>query len=446
MADAGLASAAAALPPGRFRTGANFDSFSRYRAVRDLSEALAAPLSPEDQQVQSMPDVSPTKWHLAHVTWYFETFLLQPHLPGYRPFDPAFCYLFNSYYEAVGPRHPRPDRGLLSRPSVAQVMDYRAHVDAAMERFLDGIDGGDGIGDPEIDDLFELGLNHEQQHQELLLMDIKHVLSCNPLAPAYVTDSAAERTGRPAPDLGWCDHDGGVHRIGHDGGGFAFDNEAPRHRVFAEPFKLGSRAVTNGEYRAFIEDGGYRDPMLWHADGWAALRENDWDAPAYWRGDGEAEPWQEFTLSGLQPLDDARPVSHVSYYEAAAYARWAGYRLPREQEWEIAATDLGGEIEDGANLLARGSLHPDIADGDEPLAQMYGDVWEWTDSAYGPYPGFKPVEGAVGEYNGKFMSNQMVLRGGCSLTPPGHIHPTYRNFFYPHQRWMMSGIRLANDV
>lgn len=409
----------------------------RYGEIRALSETLAAPLSPEDQQVQSMPDVSPTKWHLAHATWFFETFVLAPHLPGYTPFDPAFGYLFNSYYEGVGERHPRPDRGLLSRPPVAEVIAYRAHVDDAIGRLF-GTLSDDAWAEP--GELIELGLNHEQQHQELLLMDIKHVLSRNPLRPAYRPRNAREAA--PAPAMGWGEREGGLGSVGDDGTGFAFDNERPRHRVVFEDFRLADRAVTNREYRAFVEDGGYRDPLLWLADGWATVREEGWEAPLYWRRtDGE---WTEFTLAGEAPLDDEAPVCHVSHYEAAAYAAWAGKRLPTEIEWEQAAPAVE---EENANLLAADRLHPvaAAANGHSGPRQMVGDVWEWTASPYVAYPGFRISPGAVGEYNGKFMSNQMVLRGGGCATPPGHIRTTYRNFFYPHQRWPFTGIRLAED-
>ena len=409
----------------------------RYVEVRGLSETLASPLSPEDQQVQSMPDVSPTKWHLAHVTWFFETFLLSPYLPGYEPFDPAFGYLFNSYYEGVGARHPRPDRGLLSRPPVSEVIAYRAHVDGAMVRLFETL-SDDAWAEPA--ELIELGLNHEQQHQELLLMDIKHVLSRNPLRPAYRPRNAREAAA--APEMGWVEQEGGLGRLGDEGTGFAFDNERPRHRVVLEDFRLADRAVTNGEYRAFVEDGGYRDPLLWLADGWATVQAEGWEAPLYWREtDGERS---EFTLAGEVPLDHDAPVCHVSHYEAAAYATWAGKRLPTEAEWEAAAP---GVDEENANLLAADRLHPAAANGNGRSAtrQMIGDVWEWTASPYVAYPGFRTSPGAVGEYNGKFMSNQMVLRGGCCATPPGHIRATYRNFFYPHQRWPFTGIRLAED-
>lgn len=350
-----------------------------------------------------------------------------------------YRYLFNSYYEGVGARHPRPARGVLSRPALVEVTAYRAHVDRAMERLFATL--------PErrwrdAAALIELGLHHEQQHQELLLMDIKHALSRNPLRPAY--RPAADAGGRApaaAPEAAWRAYPGGLVRIGDGGGGFAFDNERPRHRVVIEGFALADRPVTNGEYLAFVEDGGYDDPLLWLSDGWAACRAEGWRAPLYWREvDGT---WFEFTLAGERPLDPAAPVCHVSYYEAAAYAQWAGRRLPTEAEWEHAAAGRG---EVGANLLAADLLHPAAAGPDAAgPRQMIGDVWEWTASPYVAYPGFRVSPGAVGEYNGKFMSNQMVLRGGCCTTPPGHVRITYRNFFYPHQRWPFAGIRLAAD-
>ncbi len=412
---------------------------ARYREVRGWTERLAAPLSPEDQQIQSMDDASPTKWHLAHVTWFFETFLLKPGLAGYAPFRDTYEYLFNSYYEGVGPRHARPKRGLLTRPPLSEILDYRAHVDGAMVRLIETAAeaGRDRTGA-----LVELGLNHEQQHQELLLTDIEHALSCNPIAPSYRAQGAPAPANR-APACGWVGFAGGVYEVGHDGQGFAFDNEGPRHRVLVEDFRLATRTVTNGEWLEFIADGGYRTAAHWLSDGWTTVQTEGWKAPLYWRnGDG----WREFGLDGLRPLDSAAPVSHVSYYEADAYARWAGKRLPTEAEWEIAAANVaGGDIEVGANLLASDRLHPAAAPEDDGLAQMIGDVWEWTASGYAPYPGFRPAAGAVGEYNGKFMVNQQVLRGGSCYTPPGHIRTTYRNFFYPHQRWQQMGLRLAED-
>ncbi len=395
----------------------------RFPAVRAQTEAIAAPLSPEDQQVQSMDDVSPTKWHLAHVTWFFETFLLRPNVPGYAEFHPDFNYLFNSYYEGVGPRHARPKRGLLTRPALDDVIAYRAHVDAAMSDMIDGIsdDGGGGVA------LIELGLHHEQQHQELALMDIKHVLSCNPMDVAYRRkEPVSLRTTHP---LEWFEVPGGTYSIGHDGEGFAFDNEGPAHDVLVGDYRIASRPVTNEEFAEFVQDGGYRRPEFWHADGWATANAEGWEAPLYWRR-ADDDSWNEFTFAGVCPLYDDAPVCHVSFYEAAAFAAWAGKRLPIEAEWEIAAQRFG--VGDA----------PDAAAGDGP-AQMMGDVWEWTESAYSPYPGFEAAPGAVGEYNGKFMINQMVLRGASCGTPPGHARVTYRNFFYPHQRWAFSGFRLA---
>lgn len=413
-----------------------------YLATRQTTESLAAPLAPEDQVVQAMADASPTKWHLAHTTWFFETFLLQPFLAGYTVCDPAYGYLFNSYYEAVGERHPRAERGLLSRPTVAEVLYYRAEVDTAMADLIAGAEE-DGCGP--VSSLVRLGIHHEQQHQELILTDILSLFARNPLRPAY-RPQRTTHVARPAspPQLTWVGFPGGVAHIGHEGSGFSFDNEGPRHEVLLRPFRLASRPVTNGEWRAFIDDGGYRRPELWLADGWASVVNERWQAPLYWQAAGGE--WQEMTLHGLQEPDAGSPVSHVSYYEADAYARWAGKRLPSEAEWEVAAAS----VPPMGNLLRAGALQPqpaqDAEPGRPPLVQMFGDVWEWTASPYLPYPGFSPAAGAVGEYNGKFMCNQMVLRGGSCLTPDEHIRPTYRNFLYPHQRWQTSGVRLAEDV
>lgn len=402
----------------------------RFLAVRSLSEELARPLSPEDQTVQSMPDASPTKWHLAHTTWFFETFVLRPKLPGYRPFDPVYEYLFNSYYEAVGPRHPRPQRGMITRPGVAEIRAYRDHVSTAMADLI-GAGGGDWA------DIVELGLHHEQQHQELILMDAKHMLSLSPLFPVYAPEAAAPRAATTA--LGWIDFEGGLVEIGHAANGFAFDNEGPRHRTWVDPFALANRLVTCGEYAAFIDDGGYRRPEFWLSAGWDCVKQRDWQAPLYWHSDGDR--WNVFTLSGLRPMRADEPVCHVSAYEAAAYAKWAGKRLPREAEWEIAAADVALD----GNVLEDRRLHPAPATGDG-LVQMIGDVWEWTASPYVAYPGYREPPGAIGEYNGKFMANQMVLRGGCAATPRDHIRTTYRNFFPPDARWMFGGIRLAEDL
>ena len=407
-----------------------------FEAVRSESLRLAAPLSAEDQQIQSMPDVSPTKWHLAHVTWFFETFLLQPHLKGYEPFDPVFGYLFNSYYEAVGERHPRPQRGLLSRPPLEHVLAYRAHVDAAMARLILEAPAAQWA---ELSALVELGLHHEQQHQELILMDIKHVFWTSPLRPAYqpAEPSALAEATPPA----FLDFEGGLCEIGHDGRGFAFDNEGPRHKVWIEPFQLAGRLSTCGEYQAFIEDGGYGRPELWLSDGWAAVHREGWRAPLYWRTD-EDGAWRVFTLSGDKRMDPAEPVAHLSYFEADAFARWSGARLPNEAEWELAA--LGASLE-GGNLASARLYHPRPASG-PGLRQMIGDLWEWTASPHVAYPRYRSPEGAVGEYNGKFMSGQMVLRGGCAATPDDHIRLTYRNFFPPAARWAFSGVRLVQDA
>lgn len=422
-------------PLARDRKEDRSGRLAQFASVRRQSCRLAAPLTEADQTVQSMPDVSPTKWHLAHTTWFFETFLLLPHLPGYTEFDRRFGYLFNSYYEAVGDRYPRPQRGLLSRPGVAEIGAYRAHVDAAMERLFGRI--GESRW-PEIDALIELGLHHEQQHQELILMDIKHVLSVNPLLPGYQPAVPSER--RTAPPLDWIDFPGGLHAIGHVGSGFVFDNEAPRHKVWLENFRLASRLVTSGEYLAFIADGGYKRPEFWLSEGWATVCREAWQAPLYWRLEGEN--WSIFTLSGPRRLDPAEPVCHVSHYEADAYARWVGKRLPSEAEWEVAAA----EIELAGNLADRGLFHPQPAGSGRGMQQLIGDVWEWTSSPYIAYPRFQPPSGAIGEYNGKFMSNQMVLRGGAAVTPADHIRVTYRNFFPPSARWAFSGIRLAEDA
>jgi len=418
-------------PAGTVSREATSEAHARYAAVRQASEALTRALTPEDQQAQSMPDASPAKWHLAHTSWFFETFLLEPRLAGYRLFDPRFTYLFNSYYEAVGPRHARPERGLITRPSVADVMAYRAHVDAGMAKLLAG--PAEGYAD-----LLDLGLAHEQQHQELILMDILHLFAASPLHPAYAPPKP--RPPADAPPLAFAAFEGGLVEIGHAGAGFAFDNEGPRHKTWLEPFELADRLVTNGEWLAFMAEGGYRRPELWLSEGWARAQAEDWRAPLYWQASEGG--WAAMTLHGLRPIDPAQPVSHVSFYEAEAYAAWAGARLPTEAEWEHAAQGLPA----AGNFLSSGALEPTPAAAGPGPRQMFGDLWEWTRSAYSPYPGFRPAPGAVGEYNGKFMAGQFVLRGGACVTPAGHVRASYRNFFYPQQRWMFSGVRLARDA
>jgi ergothioneine biosynthesis protein EgtB len=407
--------------------------YDRLMETRRLSLALAAPLSDEDQVVQAMDDASPTKWHLAHATWFFEAFLLGRFFPGYRVFDETFEYCFNSYYESVGPRHPRPKRGLLTRPSGDQVRAYRAHVDAALERLFDA-----DLPD-EAAALVELGINHEQQHQELLLTDILSLFASEPLKPAYRAAKPGVEVNNTAP-LAFTAFDGGIHEVGHDGNGFAYDNEGPRHEELICPFKLANRCVTNAEWVDFIEDGAYRTATLWLADGWATANAQGWTGPLYFE---EAEGgYMQMSLLGYRPVDPAAPVTHVSFFEADAFARWAGYRLPSEFEWEVAAANVPVEGRD----LGADHLRPMPANVGDGLAQMFGDVWEWTRSAYLPYPGFKAAPGAVGEYNGKFMCNQFVLKGGACATPQGHVRRTYRNFFYPHQRWQFTGLRLAADA
>ncbi|HVO24130.1 MAG TPA: ergothioneine biosynthesis protein EgtB [Candidatus Margulisiibacteriota bacterium] len=401
----------------------------RYRQVRRTTERLCEPLNAEDCQVQSMDDASPTKWHLAHTSWFFETFVLEPSISGYQPFHPDFRVLFNSYYQSVGAQHPRPRRGLLSRPTLDEVFAYRRHVDTQMLVLLEAEHAVDA-------NVVELGLQHEQQHQELILTDIKHLLASNPLRPAY-RDCPPPPVPESAP-LRWQAFDEGVQWIGHEGRGFAFDNEQPRHQVFIEAFELAARLVTCGEFLAFIDDGGYERPDLWLSDGWSTVQGRGWRAPLYWeRGDGG---WQVMTLAGMRPLRVDEPVCHVSLYEADAFARWTGARLPREAEWEIAA----GDAVIAGNFVENGWLHP-IPAASGGLTQLFGDVWEWTQSAYTPYPGYRPPAGALGEYNGKFMCNQLVLRGGSCVTPRDHVRATYRNFFPPDARWQFSGIRLARD-
>ena len=407
-----------------------------FMQVRGMTERLCEPLAIDDFMLQAMPDVSPTKWHLAHVSWFFETFLLKRRLPGYRPLNEEYEYLFNSYYNTVGPQYFRPDRGLLSRPTIAEVFAYRSHVDEAV-RTLVGVAGEDDLAD--IDTVVVLGLNHEQQHQELIVTDIKYNLSVNPLRPAY--HHVLPPRGAAAPALRWLEFEGGLVSIGHDAARFAFDNEWPRHRTFLQPYRLGSRLVTNGEYMEFIAAGGYQDWRFWLSEGWKNVQAHRWNSPLYWeRRDGT---WWSQTLAGLQKVDEHGPVSHVSYYEADAYARWAGLRLPTEEEWEHAAQFHRHR----GCLLESGIYHPLPAPGQETgLEQMIGDLWEWTRSPYAPYPGFRPFQGDLGEYNGKFMVNQMVLRGGSCATPTSHIRISYRNFFPPDARWQFSGIRLAEDI
>jgi len=407
-----------------------------FERVRADSERICAPLEIEDYGIQTMADVSPPKWHLAHTSWFFETFLLKPYLGGYREFHPLYAHLFNSYYETAGTYHPRPERGLLARPTVEQVYAYRAHIDEHMLRLLTQSEAGDAQA---VAYRATLGMHHEQQHQELLLTDIKHIFAYNPLRPAYMPEALPVSVDASDPPLHFIGVEGGVKQIGSEGAGFAYDNETPCHRVYVDDFRLGSRLITNGEYRAFIEDGGYSQPQWWLSDAWKTVQVQQWQAPLYWEPrDGE---WWQMTLRGMSRVDDDAPVCHVSYYEADAFARWAGKRLPTEAEWEIVAAQLPVT----GNLRERGALAPQRAQNEQRWQQIYGDVWEWTQSPYAAYPGYRPLEGTLGEYNGKFMSSQMVLRGGSCVTPPDHIRATYRNFFYPGDRWQFSGIRLAED-
>jgi ergothioneine biosynthesis protein EgtB len=399
----------------------------RLTEIRTTSMRITETLSPEDQMLQSMPEASPTKWHLAHTTWFFETFILQSYLPNYKPFDPRYKYLFNSYYKQLGSHPYRGARGLMSRPSLQQVHAYRDYVERALLSFVENA-GSDVL------DLVELGLNHEQQHQELILTDIKHALWSSPLRPEAVSSRSRSL---PAPPVNWTEFEGGIHWVGHEGGGFAFDNEGPRHEVLLQPFHIASRPVTNGEYLEFIQDNGYSRPELWLSDGWDTVCTQHWDAPLYWERREDDSRWQ-FTMSGIKELDPAEPVCHISFYEADAYARWCGARLPREEEWEVAAV----RIRSRGTFLEDEIFHPQPARA-EGSQQMFGDVWEWTASPYIAYPGFQPAAGLIGEYNGKFMCNQLVLRGGSCATPSSHIRASYRNFFPPHARWQFSGIRLA---
>ncbi len=408
---------------------------AQYTAVRQQTEALTAPLSAEDQMVQSCPDASPAKWHMAHTSWFFETFILSAHLPGYRPIDTRFRDLFNSYYNAIGQQPDKALRNTFSRPGLEDVRKYRAHIDEHMLKLIQPSLAAD------VRKLVVLGLNHEQQHQELIVTDIKHAFWSNPLRPAYQPASAVNSSAAAPPQKPQL-YPEGLNEIGTEGEGFYFDNEAPRHKVFVRPFRLASRLATCGDYLAFIEDRGYMRPELWLSDGWKAVQAHHWSAPLYWeKMNGE---WFQFTCSGPRKVEESEPVCHVSYYEADAFARWAGARLPTEFEWEVAAARLPVE----GNLLEQGKFHPQAAPAssqDAEPAQMFGDAWEWTASAYLPYPGYKPAAGALGEYNGKFMSGQMVLRGGSCITPRSHIRSTYRNFFPPETRWQFSGIRLADD-
>ncbi len=408
----------------------------RFREIRAVTRGLAAPLTAEDCAIQSMTEASPVKWHLGHTTWFFETFVLSRHDPQHAPFDSSFRVLFNSYYNAVGERHPRPQRGLLSRPALDHVLAYRDQVDKEVSDLLER----DALA-PELRALVELGMNHEQQHQELILTDLKHMLSCNPTRPAY--QKTWPLTPISPEQRRWLAVAGGLREIGHDGEGFAFDNEQPRHKVWIEPFEIASLPVTHGELMDFIDDGGYRRPELWLYAGWDAAASRGWTGPMYWERRGSR--WHTFTLHGMAPVERNTPACHLSFYEADAIARWAGARLPTEAEWECAAEGVPVE----GNFLESGALHPlalrEPALQDAP-AQMFGDVWEWTRSDYSPYPHFRPAPGAVGEYNGKFMCNQYVLRGGSCASPASHIRPSYRNFFAADARWQFSGLRLARDA
>ena len=432
---------------------------ARYLAVRRQTERICQPLEIEDYVVQTIPDISPAKWHLAHTSWFFERFLLVPHSPGYREFHPQYNFLFNSYYVTVGARHCRVARGQITRPTVREVYEYRKHIDGHMAAFLDALHGRQSA---ELKDVIEIGLNHEQQHQELMVTDVKHVYGCNPLYPVYHAREIAEPVGiGPAR---WVSFEEGVREVGHAGDSFAFDNELPRHKVYVQPFRLADRTVTNGEFIDFIADGGYSTPTLWLSDGAACAAANGWDAPFYWENrDGE---WWNFTLNGMRKAHPDEPLVHASYFEADAFARWAGARLPTEQEWEVACEASGPSAEEG-NFVEDETFHPVVeravgsgqwAEKKEPNSPpsppaahcppptFLGNVWEWTRSQYDAYPGYAPPAGALGEYNGKFMCNQFVLRGGSCATPRAHIRPTYRNFFPPEARWQFSGLRLAKDA
>lgn len=418
----------------------HYDLKERYSHIRADSEQLCAPLTPEDCCIQSMPDVSPPKWHLAHTSWFFEQFLLKPYLQNYEVFHPLFAHIFNSYYESLGNFHDRDQRGLLARPTVEEIYQYRAYVDHAMTKLLAQVDHPN---QQDIEHRTLLGLNHEQQHQELLLTDIKHIFAINPLRPAYLPSVPAPQSLKGAgklPPLGYVTFEEGLKQIGHSGDGFAYDNETPRHKAYLNGYRLASRLVTNGEYREFIEAGAYQNPELWLSDGWKTLQTEGWQAPLYW--EYQDRQWRHMTLYGMQPVAEDAPVCHVSFYEASAYARWNGQRLPREAEWEFAAKDLPVE----GNLRDKKYFEPRATHDSDRLLQMFGDVWEWTQSPYIEYPGYRRQQGVFGEYNGKFMSNQMVLRGGSCVTPDDHIRISYRNFFPPLTRWQFSGIRLAKDI
>jgi len=415
---------------------------ARYTVVRAETDRLCETLEHDDYQLQSMPEASPVKWHLAHTTWFFEHFLLSAHDPDYRPFHAVYAKLFNSYYDSVGSRVARPERGLLSRPTVPEIKLYRRRVDEAVNRWL--TERGDNLP-AAATEILELGLNHEQQHQELILTDLKHAFSRNPLAPVYALGSKAKWSDATTAPMRWVDFGGGLLDMGHIGHGFGFDNESPRHKAYLRPYQLGSRLVTASEFIGFINAGGYDKSEYWLSDGWAVRDLQDWKCPEYWSND-EAGKWNAFTLGGQRPLTPSEPVTHVSFYEADAYSRWAGVRLPTEYEWEIGSVGL--HPTDG-HYADAGVFHPQPAErqpGDKGLAQMYGDCWEWTSSPYTAYPGYRHPVGPLGEYNGKFMCNQMVLRGGSCASPRGHLRPTYRNFFPPSSRWQFSGIRLARDV
>ncbi len=408
----------------------------QYGRVRRQTRHLCEPLTPEDMMVQSCPEASPAKWHLAHTTWFFETFVLRDFLPGYRPFNPDFVWLFNSYYNAVSAQPEKKLRASFSRPGLADILAYRRHVDAAIDDLASREPTEEAVR------RIHLGLNHEQQHQELLLTDIKHAFWSNPLHPGYASGANPGRPPKPSP-AAIVDVPGGLVEIGNSGESFCFDNETPRHHIFLDPFRLASRPVTCAEYLEFVRDRGYSRPELWLSEGWTTVQTERWQAPLYWRRESDSAPWEVFTLRGMLPLEDllTTPVCHISYFEADAFARWAGKRLPTEAEWEIAAAN----VPVSGNLLESGSLHPQPSPSAAPLRQLFGDVWEWTASAYLSYPGFRPLPGALGEYNGKFMCNQMVLRGGSVATPASHIRASYRNFFQPATRWQFSGIRLAEN-